>query len=62
MARPVRVRTSYAADATQLARIAQAIEQDPQASSDWKTTILPKLYEVSRMLTDETLRRVERDG
>lgn len=58
MARLPTIRTSYARDAAEMTRLAEAIERDPAASAEWKRDIMSKLYEISDLLKRETMSRI----
>lgn len=66
MARKPNIRTSYARDAAELGRLAEAVERDPLATDEWRAAVMSMLYEAADMLRRETLARMakkrEQDG
>jgi hypothetical protein len=53
MPRKVKTRTSYFKDAVTLRRIAEAVEQDPDAHEQWKKDAAGHLYAAMRMFMEK---------
>lgn len=58
MARLPTIRTSYARDAAEMTRLAEAIERDTAASVEWKHDVMGRLYEIADLLRRETMSRI----